>query len=165
MRLFFALWPDEFARARLGEVAKLLHGECGGKKTREESIHLTLVFLGEVEKTGPLIEMASRLSASAFDIRIDRAGYWKHNRIAWAGVAESRELADLVASLQTALKAAGFEYDERNHFPHVTLVRKAGEPKALPDFEPFSWQAAEFCLVGSTPSGYSIIGRWRLRSA
>ena len=162
MRVFFALWPDVSVRAHLEEVAKLLHRECGGKKTRGESIHLTLVFLGEVEKIDPLLEIASKLSANAFEIKMDRAGYWKHNRIAWAGMAESPELAGLVASLQAALSSAGFEYDERNHFPHVTLVRKAGEPKALPDFEPFSWQVAEFCLVGSAPSGYSIIGRWPL---
>ncbi len=164
MRLFFALWPDESVRAHLAEVAKLLHNKCGGKRTREESIHLTLVFLGEVEKPDPLLEMAARLSANAFEIRMDRAGYWKHNRIAWAGVAESPELAGLVASLQAALKADGFEYDERNHFPHVTLVRKAGEPKALPDFDAFSWQVSEFCLVGATPSGYSVIGRWQLKN-
>uniref|UniRef100_E6QHE9 2',5' RNA ligase n=1 Tax=mine drainage metagenome TaxID=410659 RepID=E6QHE9_9ZZZZ len=162
MRVFFALWPDESVRAHLEEVAKLLHRECGGKKTRGESIHLTLVFLGEVEKIDPLLEIASKLSANAFEIKVNRTGYWKHNRIAWAGMAECPELAVLVASLQAALSSAGFEFDERNHFPHVTLVRKAEEPKALPDFEPFSWQATEFCLVGSTPSGYSMIGRWPL---
>ncbi len=163
MRLFFAIWPDETARNRLSELAKRLHGACGGKVTRSDSIHLTLVFLGEVEKTESLLEAASVISANAFEIRVDRATYWKHNRIAWAGTsAIPEELAKLVDALKRALEQRGFSFDERNYVPHVTLVRKAGMAENLPEFEPFSWRVSEFCLAASSESGYRILEKWPL---
>ncbi len=164
-RLFFALWPDESTRARLADAARILYGECGGKKTKAESIHLTLVFLGEVEtgKVGLLRGIASRIAESAFEVRMDRAGYWKHNRIVWAGMTTiPPELGRLVTVLQQGLRVGGFEFDGRAWFPHVTLVRKADAPRIDPDFQAFSWPVSEFCLAASTASGYAILDKWLL---
>lgn len=166
MSLFFAIWPDESTRRLLDGVAKKLHVACGGKKTSAESIHLTLAFLGEMEgaRVAQLGMLASGIPADAFEIRLDRVARWKHNRIAWAGAsAVPKELVDLAAHLRTALEEGGFDFDRRSFVPHVTLVRKAGLPKALPEFEPVCWSVSEFCLAGSSDSGYAILGRWPLK--
>lgn len=164
MRVFFAIWPDVSVADRLEGLAKELRLACGGKTTRKESIHLTLVFLGEVENTDVLKDAAAGISASAFEIRMDKTAYWKHNRIAWAGTESIPErLHELVNALRLVLEKAGFGFDKRSYVPHVTLVRHAREPKTLPEFEPFSWAASEFCLVGSSDSGYQILEKWPLK--
>lgn len=165
-RFFFAIWPDEFARHHLEGMARFLHGECGGKLTWGESIHLTLVFLGAIdtESIGQLRRIASGITENAFEIGMDQTGYWQHNRIAWAGMRDiPPELGHLVAALRQDLTAEGFEFDARPYFPHITLVRKAAAPKSQPEVMPFSWFVDEFCLVGSSADGYSVIDKWPLR--
>ncbi|NNM81107.1 MAG: RNA 2',3'-cyclic phosphodiesterase [Burkholderiales bacterium] len=162
-RVFFALWPDEATRWRLEAVSKLLHRCCDGKVTRPESIHLTLAFLGEVEDSQPLCAIASKISANSFEINIDRAGYWKHNRIAWAGTSEiPSALAELEKKLRTALEASGYLLEKRPFLPHVTLLRRGFAPKTLPGFEPFQWSVSAFCLVRSSDGGYEILEKWPL---
>ena len=164
MRLFFAIWPDDAVKERLDELARRLHRACGGRRLMRESIHITLIFLGEVDHVEDLLEAASSVSGRAFEIRIDKTVYWKHNRIAWAGTSSVPEnLGMLVDELKKALKREGLSYDERGDYvPHVTLVRKAMMPADMPEFEPFSWSVSEFCLVESADSGYRIIGKWPL---
>ena len=51
VRVFFAIWPDNAAQKQLAALAKQLQAEslCGGRKIKPENIHLTLVFVGEVD--------------------------------------------------------------------------------------------------------------------
>ena len=48
-RLFFALWPDNEVRRTLDQAGRQLHAACGGRRMRAPNVHLTLVFLGNVE--------------------------------------------------------------------------------------------------------------------
>lgn len=168
-RVFFALWPDQRAQQQLGELAQRLQSACGGRKTRTETIHLTLVFLGEVasSRLDGLRRAADAIKASGFDLGIDEIHCWKHNRIAWAGTKNiPRELLDLVDALQHSLTTAGFSFDQQAYVPHITLVRKSS-CHALPDLsEPVAWRAHEWMLVKSEPtrdgSVYTPIGRWAL---
>ncbi|HQT26497.1 MAG TPA: RNA 2',3'-cyclic phosphodiesterase [Burkholderiales bacterium] len=164
MKLFFAIWPDESVKLRLDELGKRLHRACGGKITRTESIHLTLVFLGELENSEKLKKAASSVSGKAFEMTVNKVAYWKHNRIAWAGMEPVPEgLGALMDSLRGALKHEGYGFDERRYVPHVTLLRHARAPEILPESESFIWPVSEFCLVGSSDSGYKILERWRLK--
>ena len=171
-RVFFALWPDQLAQEQLGEMAQRLQSVGGGRRTRTETIHLTLVFLGEVASSRL---DALRLAADAiesnrargFDLVIDEIRYWKHNRIAWAGARKiPQELLALVNALQNSLATAGFAFDKQAYVPHITLVRKA-RCHELPDLaEPIVWRAREWVLVQSEPASdgsvYTPIGRWTL---
>ncbi len=47
-RLFYALWPDDAARAQLAQAAAALNVH-DGQRVRDENLHLTLVFLGAVD--------------------------------------------------------------------------------------------------------------------
>jgi 2'-5' RNA ligase len=168
-RLFFALWPSVEASAELAMAGKRLHGICGGRLTRMETVHLTLVFLGEVgpERTGDLLELAGEVRVPAFSIAFTRFGWWPHNRIAWAAPGETPvELMRLVDVLREKLLGAEFRFDTKPFVPHITLLRKADCRKTPLPAETIEWRTEDFVLVRSVPgesgSAYEVLGRWQL---
>jgi len=169
MRLFFALWPSAAVSAGLDEAGKRLHGVCDGRRTRMETIHLTLAFLGEVgpERIDDLLALAGEIRVPAFGFNLTRFGWWPHNRIVWAAPDETpAELTMLVDALRESLLGAGFRFDTKPFVPHVTLLRKADcRKKQLPAGE-VGWRVEDFVLVRSVPgesgSAYEVLGRWPL---
>ncbi|MBK7898242.1 MAG: RNA 2',3'-cyclic phosphodiesterase [Azonexus sp.] len=167
-RCFFALWPDAGLR---GELAAALKALPGGRPSRPETLHLTLEFLGELSPAA--IEAAGRAAATvhaqAFSWTLDHFGYWRHNRILWAGGTSPPELDQLVRGLRHELGSAGIRSADadRRFFPHVTLARKFPPPAALPVLERLPWFCGDFVLARSRllPGGpsYDLIGRWPLR--
>ncbi len=169
-RLFFALWPPAAIAAALADLAL---DRVEGRRSRPQTLHLTLAFLGDVgeERIKALEQLADRVAGSAFVWQIDTLGVWGHNRIAWAGGAPPWEMLALVDSLRRALSQAGFPVADtkRPFFPHVTLARRVPprdtQPVRLP---PIAWPCREFVLVHSqlSPQGaaYRVIGRWMLRA-
>lgn len=153
--MFFALWPPEEIAQQLAGIAAEFAEQAGGRPTRQETIHLTLAFLGDiaVERLPDLQRVAGEVRASAFDLVLDRLGVWRHNRLFWTGCTTTPPaLADLSSSLVYALQAAGFAVaSAKRHFtPHITLVRKvAALEAALPACEPLSWRCDKFVLVRS----------------
>lgn len=172
VRLFFAIWPDKETRLGLGRVTGRLASVCEGRKTKAENIHLTLVFVGEVDasQVDALCQAADEIEGSgakAFDLVIERICMWKRKNIVYAEINEvPKPLIDLVEALQSRLSLAGFSLEERPYKPHITLMRNAS-CKTLPELaEPRVWRAREWVLVKSdqTSDGsvYTTIGRWSL---
>jgi 2'-5' RNA ligase len=166
VRLFFALWPPRETARALGEWASQVARLAGGRAAATESIHLTLAFLGE-EDSGKASAAAAVAEGRHFDLPIDEARYWKHNKIVWAGpAAMPKELASLVESLHGSLKRKGFVLEERPFAAHVTLVRKAGAARHPTGLPRGRWPAREFVLVRSTPAGngsrYDVLERFPL---
>jgi 2'-5' RNA ligase len=166
-RLFFALWPDDATRAALADWGRRIHRVTGGRPTRAETIHQTLVFLGDCEpaRLADAAAAAGRVHPRRFELLLDQAGLWNHNRIAWAGAsAVPPELDALVADLRAALAEARFAFDRKPFVPHITLVRKTRQGGALPAREPIRWPVDGFVLVRSElradGSNYAIQGRW-----
>jgi RNA 2',3'-cyclic 3'-phosphodiesterase len=169
MRLFFALWPDDDVRLQLAsqrlEVARL----TGGRPTVPVTLHLTLVFAGNVpESRIPEIKMvASRVRAKSFDYVIDTAGCFGGPRVAWlASDNTPRALFDLQERLQSAIAGADFEVDGRTFRPHITVARditNVFEPYFVPTV---AWRIDQFCLVQAMQDGnavrYDILDRWML---
>lgn len=172
MRLFFAAWPPPGAAAALALWAARAQRETGGRATRAETVHLTLAFLGEVEDARvPAAAGAAReVRAPAHALPIDEARYWEHNRIVWVGPREiPAALGTLASDLRAALLRAGFALEKRPFQAHITLVRKARAPRALPPLPALDWPVAEFVLVRSELSNegsqYATVERFPLRSA
>lgn len=174
MRLFFALWPSLAAAEQLAVAAAEAAARFGGRATRVETLHLTLAFLGEVadERVPHLCELAAGLPIPAFTLRIDQPGYWRRNRLFWAGCRDvPAPLKTLAVELSARLGAAGFivSNGERSFTPHVTLVRKVPEidqSMVLPAIEPVEWQCSDFVLVRSLLSdsgpSYEPLARFAL---
>ena len=143
-----------------------------GIRIRDESIHLTLAFVGDVDggRLAELLAPPAELTVARFTLTLDRWGCWPRNGIAWVGPSRVPDpLRELAAGMEAWLRDAGFEMDFRLFNPHVTLVRKA-QCAPLPDSTPcIEWQVKDFVLVRSTlaPDGsrYEIIGRWPLVNA
>lgn len=168
-RLFFALWPDPGVRSGLHRAAVEAARHFGGRSTRADSLHLTLAFLGDcpLADLPKLEDAASRVDCEPFRLTLDQLGFWKHNRILWAG---SREpvpgLSRLAGRLTEELQAVGCEVGPeagRSFAAHVTLVRKVAEiPREMPVFPSLAWVCEGFVLVRSRLSArgstYEIIG-------
>jgi len=159
MRLFFSLWPSEQMARELAEQAIFLARRYGGKATRQETIHLTLAFLGEVDEAllPSVISAARSVRVEPFTLTVDCLGYWRHNRLLWAGCSSpAPELFTLVEALRSRLRAASFACDDSFLFaPHLTLVRKVADGRAervvrdLPAIAPVFWPCGSFDLVAS----------------
>jgi 2'-5' RNA ligase len=168
-RLFFALWPGGRIQHKLELAGRKLYAVCGGKRTPADKIHITLIFLGDVDvrQVGKLKSIASAAHGAAFELFVDKIGWWRHNRVGWVAPRHTPpELAELVANLARGLKEAGFRFDERPYLPHATVLRKAQCHEIVGDMEPFQWVVRDFVLVCSAlsenGSTYEIIGRWPL---
>lgn len=176
MRLFFALWPSPQSAKHLAAIAAETAAHLGGRPTRQETIHLTLAFLGEVpeERIPELLTIGKALRSPAFDLRIDRLGHWRHNHLVWAGCSKMpAPLEELASRLCRELSDAGFAVDngKRPFTPHVTLVRKVPELVAetgLPGIEPIAWTCSDIALershLASTGPAYETLASFPLRA-
>ena len=174
LRLFFALWPDSKTRTALAAWQQKLARSCGGRAMRPWTLHLTLAFLGSTpeERLDAVKAAAAGARGAAFEMLMDRAGFWPHNRIVWAGCeAVPPPLAALQADLVARLAAAGIGFDAKPFHTHVTLLRNARPPAAELPQGSVPWEAKDYVLVESKPapdlgpdvSRYEIIARFPLK--
>lgn len=125
VRLFVALALPAELKARL---ALLVGGIQGVRWVPPENYHLTLRFIGEVERwRAEEVDAAlATIRAPAFELALRGVGHFeKGGRICalWAGAERNDGLSFLQAKVETALQRAGFEPERRRFAPHVTLAR------------------------------------------
>lgn len=164
-RSFLACWPDRSTTQQLKQCADRVHEQVGGRVIRQENLHATLVFLGEL--------IPAQVSAVAaccvplpkvFRLDLDRIGYWKSKGIVWIGTkSPDIEFNQFVESLRDRLRRVGFRIDNRPFTPHITLLRKVHRrPRVVLDKS--EWVINEYALVASELSSdgarYSVSKRW-----
>jgi RNA 2',3'-cyclic 3'-phosphodiesterase len=173
-RLFFALWPDAAGRAALSVWQQPLLGLCGGRAMRADTLHTTLVFLGEVaeQRLEALCLAAQEVKWQGFGLQLTAAHYWGHNHIAYAAPdAMPPQLAELVRELENRLHRHRFHFETRPYKPHVTLLRNAHwSDAALPPQPAVFWKFDEFVLLRSVRDDegvphYEVLARFPLRGA
>ena len=131
-RLFVAIRPPEPVREQLLD---LMEGAPGLRWQDEEQFHLTLRFIGEVER--PVAEDIAASLASirfpAFPLAISGLGRFdrRGGGVLWAGVVPKEEIKALAAKVERSCQAVGLEAERRAFHPHVTLARWKGQPKEL----------------------------------
>lgn len=156
-RLFVAIRPPEDVREALLD---LMEGVPELRWQQDEQLHLTLRFIGEVER--PVAEdiaiALSQIRFERFELSLDGAGKFEKHRhgALWAGVAPRQQLKALNAKVERACQSAGLEPERRAYHPHITLARWKGRVPGLNRFleqhgglssEP--WQVGEFILYES----------------
>lgn len=169
-RVFFALWPNDAERAALAAWQPALHKLCGGRIMRADTLHNTLVFLGDIElhRLEALQLAAQEVDGEAFELSFNVARYWGHNRIVYAAPhAAPPQLVQLVRGLEQRLTKHRFDFDQRPYKPHVTLLRHAQwSDRPLPDMGRVVWRAKDFVLVQSasdeTGANYRVLARFPL---
>ncbi|MFZ5974670.1 MAG: RNA 2',3'-cyclic phosphodiesterase [Bacillota bacterium] len=135
MRLFIAVnFTDEIKNSLHNSVIKLKQAAAQGSFTHRENLHLTLVFIGETDRAEAVKRAMDAVEALPFELSIGGFGKFKRGGkcIYWVGVEKSMALAALYAKLCGALEKQGFETEERDLSPHITLGRNVAAP---PDFD------------------------------
>lgn len=129
MRLFIAINFDDRVKGVLKAAqSKLKEQALSGNFTKDENLHLTIVFLGEVERDR-LAEISRVMNESAvkpFTINIQGVGRFRRGGgdLWWMGVDGSEELAKLHTQLIMGLRECGFALQNREFTPHLTLARE-----------------------------------------
>ncbi len=171
-RVFFALWPQAKSRQALHKLALAIQPQCKGRVMIADNLHLTLLFLGEVERAclPQLIKAADQVSAASFHFRLEKLAFWRHNRIAYAAPAvDVPSLTQLAADLRKQLKAAGMLRKSEKFAAHVTLLRNVVQALAPQPITPVIWLADAFVLVESvsTEHGvrYEVLHQWPLNAS
>lgn len=185
IRTFIAIDPGDAIGGALAAVQRSLAKEATDMKwVEEDNLHLTLLFLGEVEDRDLLgicraVEKAAAAQAP-FSLEIVGIGCFpnpRRPRIVWAGVgAGSAELIALHDALEPPLLKLGcYRREDRPYSPHLTLGRTRSEQpgeqlaRALPKFQ--KWRGGETTVkevhvMSSelTPKGplYTILARSKL---
>ena len=149
IRLFVALRPPPEIRAQL---AATMDGVLGARWQDDDQLHLTLRFIGEIER--PVAEdVAAALAhvhAEAPVVTLSGVGRFERRSpttALWAGVSQHDALAALHRKVDQACVRAGLAPEGRAYLPHITLARMA-RGAAGTDAE--RWIAAHAALA-STP--------------
>jgi 2'-5' RNA ligase len=126
-RLFVAIRPPEPIRNLLIDA---MDDSPEFRWQDEEQLHLTLRFIGEIER--PIAEdVAAALGAiraRPFEVRIKGVGRFDQRNAGalWAGVEPKEPLAALAAKIERACLSVGLEPERRAYHPHITLARWKG---------------------------------------
>src|SRR5262245_22799730 len=137
IRTFLAIDPGKTIRDRLVSLQENLARLGAEVKWDEpENLHITLLFLGEVDERD-VLEVCKAVTTvtqkhPAFEISVEGAGCFpnpRRPRVLWVGVGKG--LQDVVAvhdALETPLLELGcYRREERQYTPHITLGRIKSE--------------------------------------
>ncbi len=140
-RLFVAVEIPEALELTLASRARRLAAiDAGVRPIAASAIHLTLSFLGEVERSRipALAATLERAVAGCAPCDVELVGLGAFPkpaiaRVVWVGVRVGEPLRVLAAQVQAALADLGFELDPRPFHPHVTIgrLRAGGRHSAL----------------------------------
>jgi len=136
IRLFVGLELPPETRMALAMLRGDLHG---ARWLRDDQLHLTLRFIGEVAPgtAEDIHEALHELEFPPVDVALHGVGVFgklRQPRSIWAGVADPEPLTGLHHQIETALSRIGLPGEDRRYIPHVTLARFKGRPARLQDF-------------------------------
>lgn len=126
-RLFVAIRPPEHIRDLLIDA---MDDNADFRWQDEEQLHLTLRFVGEVERpvADDLADALARIEADRFSLRIKGVGRFeqRNSGALWAGIEPREPVAALAAKVERVCQSVGLEPERRAFHPHVTLARWKG---------------------------------------
>lgn len=124
-RLFVALRPPPPIRALL---LRAMHGIAGARWQNDEQLHLTLRFIGEVDRhrAEDIAAALGALHAPVIAARISGVGLFERQgrpHMVWADVAPHEALAALHRKVDQLVCRVGVAPETRAFVPHITLAR------------------------------------------
>lgn len=124
-RLFIGIRPPENVRDALVDTMEALDG---ARWQDDEQLHLTLRFLGAVERplAEDLAEALGEIAWPDFPLEIDGVSHFQRKGSAtaiWARVVASEALEGLRQKIERACEGAGLERETRRFTPHITIAR------------------------------------------
>lgn len=176
-RLFVAIRPPEAVRDLLIDT---MDGVPGLRWQDDAQLHLTLRFIGEVER--PIAEdLALALGKERFKhfaIRVAGVGRFEQRGrgALWAGLEPRTPLASLAAKIERVCVGVGLPPERRAFHPHITLARWGrGGAVSLDPFlarhaalvsEPFEVDAFHLyqCHLGRDGAHYETVAEYPLNA-
>ena len=126
-RLFVAIRPP---RLILDQLLDMMDGVPNARWQDEEQLHLTLRFIGEVDRhqAGDVVAALGSVHHPAFDLSLSGIGAFDRRgdpKVLWVGVSPQEPVKALARKIEQALVRAGIEPERRAFHPHFTLARMA----------------------------------------
>ena len=164
MRLFIAIrFPEPVLDALCQRQARLQEAVERGRFSRQDNLHLTLAFLGDVPPSAvaKIRRVMDAATGPAFSFKIGRPGRFRRDGgdVLWLAIDAPRALYALQSRLSTGLTSAGFRLEDRVYTPHLTIARsvllRPGQDlhRLGIEFAPISCQAQAVCLMQSERIG------------
>jgi 2'-5' RNA ligase len=126
-RLFVAIRPPEAIRDLLIDA---MDDSADFRWQDEEQLHLTLRFIGEVERpvADDLADALGRVRAPRMQLRVAGLGRFeqRNSGALWAAVDPKAPLEALAAKVDRTCQSVGLEPERRAFHPHITLARWKG---------------------------------------
>jgi 2'-5' RNA ligase len=135
-RLFVAIRPPEPIRDLLIDA---MDDSADFRWQDEEQLHLTLRFVGEVDRplADDLALALARIAATRFTLRLAGTGRFEQRNggALWAGVEPKAPVAALASKVERLSIDLGLEPERRAFHPHITLARwKGRRTREIADF-------------------------------
>ena len=126
-RLFVAIRPPEAIRDRLIDV---MDDGADFRWQSDDQLHLTLRFVGEVERplANDLAAALAHIRAPAFELRLSGLGSFdrRSGGVLWTGIEPADPVRALAARIERICQAVGLAPERRAFHPHITLARWRG---------------------------------------
>ena len=126
-RLFVAIRPPEAIRDLLIDA---MDEGADFHWQDEDQLHLTLRFIGDIERAlaEDLAAALGQIRANRFSIRLNGVGRFarRNSGALWAGVEPRPPLVALAAKIERCCHDVGLEPERRAYLPHITLARWKG---------------------------------------
>lgn len=135
-RLFVALDPpDTMADALLA----IMGGITGARWQRRDQLHLTLDFMGDVDRQriSDLVDHLARVRHAPIALRCAGLGHFARSGspiALWAAAEPADSLAQLAAKTRRAVAAAGVTSQAMPFVPHITIARLNRSSRPIADF-------------------------------
>lgn len=185
MRTFIAIDLTQEIKTKITEyILKLAKYGAQIRWVREEGMHLTLKFLGEIsqDKVQKVQSLLQKISEhhGPFSLKLIGTGTFprerRNIRVIWIGVEDSPQMMKLQEEIEEKLDSIGFPKENRPFHPHLTLGRVKSTKNIQPVLQELAKQS-EICFgdmnVGKIslfqsilkPSGaeYSVLSEFKLK--
>lgn len=133
MKLLISIIFDDKSKEQLFRHMQLLTEKCeSGVFTKKENIHLTLVYVGETNQIGAIVETMDAIQTEPFEISLADGGNFRRSGgdIYWVGVEKTTELSKLQKMLYRSLVRHGVKTEKNDFKPHLTVSRETVIDKA-----------------------------------
>src|SRR5690554_568054 len=120
MRLFIALNFNNEVKDKIGNIInKVKSNAIHGKFTEGEHLHLTLEFLGKVQKNRVdlIKDVMNDLDFHPFKLKLTKTGFFKRREgnIYWLGIEKNLALINMHRELHQRLMDEGFKLEYREY--------------------------------------------------
>jgi 2'-5' RNA ligase len=162
-RLFLALWPGPEVRAAMAQYRDTWRWPDKAAQVRAEKLHLTLHFIGDVERERLPELRQIHIPFEPFDLKLGYPDLWPHGIAVLRPHIVPAGLMQLQAALGSELQRLAVPFDAREFRPHVTLARRAGEAALPQQPAQIDWHVDGYVLVESEFDAnrtYTVLARY-----